>query len=224
MKKSILSSLVAASALFSATAFAGGYVADSGYTAADTSSMAESQSHSMLDGFYAGIGTNHTANTTSKTSNDGVVSNLDTTDFGWNIFAGRKVNEYLAFELGYSSFGDNTFENADEVTTADYYNTWIVSALGKVMSPSYCGISAYFKAGVAYLNQESNLLQSDNSTLHSDYAAGTLAYGFGLQYSYDKFDIALDWLRFQNNNSNGSNSSSNMYFPDQYSLNVGYNF
>lgn len=218
MKKSVLTSLIAASALFAGAAVAGNY-ADEAYATTPAAST-----ESLMQGWYVGAGVNHTANTTAKQENDttGVESDLETTDYGWNIFVGRNFTESFAFELGYSSYGDNTFENAAGTTTANYYNTWAVTALGKVISPSFYGVSAYLKAGVAYLNQESKVLETEG-TQDSQYSTGTLAYGFGLQYNYDRFGVALDWLRFQNNNTNDVVGNS-MYFPDEYSLNLMYNF
>ncbi|MCD8499791.1 MAG: hypothetical protein LRY43_01435 [Gammaproteobacteria bacterium] len=107
MKKSILTSLIAASALFSGAAVAGSYTADAGYTAADTAAMADSQAN-YLDGLYVGVGINHSADDKSTNEFAGVTtSKLDTSNYGWGFLVGRNITDMFAMEVAYNSFGKN---------------------------------------------------------------------------------------------------------------------
>ncbi len=219
MKKSVLTSLIAASALFTGVAFAGGYTADAGYTAADTSAMAGSQS-GLFDGLYVGAGVNHSAQNESKTSVNGVTAGqLDTSNYGWSVLVGKNLTELFAIELAYNSFGKNTFTDSTGATVNDYYQIWDTSVMGVFNSPSFSGFSAHAKAGAAYLSEKGKT----GSTKLATSSATTLAYGLGVQYAFDQFALSFDWTRFENNN-NQSTQTGNMYVPDQFGLNLIYTF
>jgi hypothetical protein len=219
MKKSVLTSLIAASALFAGVAFAGGYTADAGYTAADTSASA-GNANSLLDGLYVGVGVNHSAeNESKKTFNDVTTSELDTSNYGWSALVGKNLNDIFAVELSYNSFGKNTFTNTLGEVSADYYQLWDTSVVGVINSPSFSGFSAHAKAGAAYLSEKGKT-GIEGVTLETS-SATTLVYGLGLQYNFDRFGLSFDWTRFQNN-SNQNTTSGDLYVPDQFGLNFIY--
>lgn len=222
MKKSVLTSLIAASALFTGVAFAGGFAADAGYTSADTSAMAGSE-NGFLNGMYVGVGVNHSTENTAKTTvNDLTVTDLDTSDYGFGVLVGKNLTDMFAVELAYNSFGKNSFKNSDGDVYADFYQTWDTSISGVINSPSFDGFSAHAKGGVAYLSEKAKFIDGDTTQVSSS-AQGTFVYGLGLQYALDKIALSLDWTRFQGNN-NTSYEAGNMYLPDQYSLNLIYTF
>lgn len=220
MKKSVLTTLIAASALFAGVAFAGSYAADAGYTAADTSAMAGSE-NSLLDGLYVGVGVNHSADNTAKVTVNGTTStDLDTTDYGYGLLVGKNLTDMFAIELAYNSFGKNTFTDNSGEVVSDYYQNWDTSVSGVINSPSFDGFSAHAKGGVAYLSEKGKVVADGDTSVDSS-AQATLVLGLGVQYTMDQFALSFDWTRFQSSN-NSSAESANMYTPDQYGLNLIY--
>lgn len=219
MKKSVLTSLIAASALFTGVAFAGSYTADAGYTAADTSAMAGSE-NGFLQGLYAGVGINHTTQDKASVTTDGTTtSDLDTTNNGYGLLVGKHVNDMFALELGYNSYGKNTFTDSTGATTNDYYQMWSSTVMAVANSAAYCGVSAHAKGGVGYISEKSKVESTDTVSAN---ATGSLVFGVGLEYQIQQFAVSLDWTRFQANNNNGA--AADLYAPDEYSLNLIYNF
>lgn len=222
MKKSVLTTLIAASALFTGVAFAGSYAADAGYTAADTSAMAGNE-NGFLDGLYVGVGVNHSTDSTAKQTVDGtIVADLDTTNYGYGVLVGKNLTEMFAIELAYNSFGKNTFKDSTGAVVSDYYQNWDTAVSGVVNSPSFGGFSAHAKGGVAYLSEKGKVVSGDETTLTTS-GQGTFVLGLGVQYAIDQFALSFDWTRFQTS-SNASVESSSMYIPDQYGLNLIYTF
>lgn len=224
MKKSILTSLIAASAMFTGVAFAGSYSADAGYTAADTSAMAGNSFFGQ--GWYAGVGINRTAQndyTVDATSTTGSTSlKADTQKIGYDVLVGKKLNDLFAVELGYNTYGTNTFTN-DAGAEADFYGMWSTTVMGVVNSPAINGFSAHAKAGAAYFSENSkNTI--DETTVSSSYSGANFAYGFGAQYDFKQFGVSLDWTRIAVTDNNSNFTDSSVYAPDQYSLNFLYNF
>jgi len=218
MKKSILTSLIAASALFSGAAVAGSYTADAGYTAADTAAMAGSQAN-YLDGLYVGVGINRSSDEKSTTEFNGLtVSEQGTRNYGWGFLVGHNITDMFAMEFAYNSFGKNTFNDANGDEASSYYQMWDTAISGVVNSPVFFGVSGHAKLGAAYLSEKYKGGDVTSST-----ATTTLVYGLGVQYAIDQFAVSFDWTRFENND-NQSDASSGMYVPDQLSLNLIYSF
>ncbi|MCD8524234.1 MAG: porin family protein [Gammaproteobacteria bacterium] len=204
--------------MFSGAAVAGSYTADAGYTAADTAAMADSQAN-YLDGLYVGVGINHSADDKSTNEFAGVTtSKLDTSNYGWGFLVGRNITDMFAMEVAYNSFGKNTFSDGNGDETSSYYQMWDTAISGVVNSPVFFGVSGHAKLGAAYLSEKSK-----EGNLTSSSATTTLVYGLGVQYAIDQFAVSFDWTRFENND-NQSQTSSSMYVPDQFSLNLIYSF
>ncbi len=219
MKKSILTSLIAASALFTGVAFAGSYTADAGYTAADTAALAASENN-FLQGLYVGVGVNRAAaDSASYYTVDGDEVSTGKQNMGGGLFVGRKFSDMFAVELGYNVYGKNTFTNSENEASQEDYQMTSTTLMGVVNSPSFNNISAHGKIGAAYYNQATKQTDADGNELSlANYSAADLAFGFGLQYNINQFGVSLDWTRIQP----GQNSSIDI--PDQFGLNFIYNF
>lgn len=243
MKKSVLTSLIAASAFLSTAVFAGSYAADAGYTAADTSAVAGNQ-NSFLDSLYVGVGINRTSDNNQKdtvyssTGTNTVQTDTGTQKVGYDFLIGKHFNDMFAIEAGYNTYGTNTFNySADSTNVASnsYYGMWSGTVLGVISSPAYSGFSAHVKLGAAYFseNEKVSFVDADTAYIKSSYSGFNPAYGFGIQYALDKFEVSLDWTRIDISNSTINNSSTNssnadvgsvsVYAPDQLSLNLIYN-
>lgn len=223
MKKSVLTSLILATAVFTGTAFAGSYTADAGYTAADTSAMAGNQS-GFLDALYVGVGVNKSAtNSNYQTSGEEETPSdtITSSKYGYNLFVGKKLNELFAVELSYNSYGKNETTAGDVVTTNG--PMWSTMLMGVVTSPSYYGISVHGKAGAAYSSVTTHVDTNGAETSESQYRGSNFAYGFGLEYDYNQFGVSFDWTRVQTESTGTLNNTVDMYIPDVYSLNFIYN-
>lgn len=222
MKKSVLTSLIAASALFTGVAFAGSYTADAGYTAADTSAMT-SETNSFLQDLYVGVGFNKSA-TSTNTETQGVDEtaddNITSSKYGFNLLLGKHLNETFAAELSYNSYGKN--EYTDETVVTTYSPQWSTMLLAVVNSASYHGVSAHAKLGASYNSVTTHVDTDGVQTSESQYRGANPAFGFGVQYNYDQFGLSLDWTRVQTQAS-GTNGDESAYIPDVYSLNFIYN-
>ena len=226
MKKSVLTSLIAASALFTGVAFAGSYTADAGYTSADTSAMA-GETNDFLQGLYVGVGVNKSA-TNSNTETTGASETADdsitSSKYGYNVLVGRHLNEMFAAELSYNSYGKNetTDEGDNEVTTHD--PMWSTMLMGVVNSPAFHGMTVHGKAGAAYSSVTTHVTTTDNvETSESQYRGANFAYGFGLEYDYNQFGVSFDWTRVQTQTSGTNGDTDDLYIPDVYSVNFIYN-
>ena len=221
MKKSILTSLIAASALFTGVAFAGSYAADAGYTAADTSAMAGNDA--LAQGWYVGLGTNRTAqgkyNVTVANSTETL--SADAQKFGLGVLVGKKLTDMFAIEAAYNSYGTNTYSNS--TSEVDYYGMWSTTVMGVVNSPAWNGLSAHVKAGPAYFSENSKGTNG-SAVVTGSYAGANLAYGIGAQYDFKQFGVSADWTRINVSSENSNFSDAGVYAPDQFSLNLLYNF
>ena len=223
MKKSILTSLIAASALFTGVAFAGSYTADAGYTAADTSAMAGSE-NDFLQGLYVGVGVNKSAtNTNNETegANESADDSITSSKYGYNLLVGRHLNEMFAAELSYNSYGKNETTDENVVTTND--PMWSTMLMGVVSSPAFHGVSVHGKGGVAYSSVTTHVTTDNVQTSESQYRGSNFAFGFGAEYDYNQFGVSFDWTRVQTQTSGTNGSSDSVYIPDVYSLNFLYN-
>lgn len=223
MKKSVLTSLILATAVFTGTAFAGSYTADAGYTAADTSAVAGDDS--LSQGWYVGAGINKTAqNNFNENYNQlEVTEQADTQKVGFGLLVGKHLNETFAAELGYNSYGTNSFTAGS--AESNFYGMRSITAFGVANTPSLAGVSAHGKLGAAYFAENWKNTEDGVSVQSGTYSGANLAYGFGLQYTFDRFAVSLDWTRIevQSGNSSTADTTSEIYAPDQYSLNFIYN-
>ncbi len=218
MKKSVLTSLIAASALFTGVAFAGSYTADAGYTSADTSAMAGSE-NSFLQGLYVGVGVNRTANDKSDVTVDDVQLSAGKQNFGGGFFVGRKFSDTIAVEFGHNFYGKNTYTTTGSDAQQDNYQMRSTTLMGVINSPAFNNVTAHLKVGAAYYNQVTKNTDASGAELSVvKYSATDLAFGFGLQYNIDQFAVSIDWTRIQ------PNTDSNVSIPDQFGLNFMYNF
>lgn len=221
MKKSVLTSLIAASALFTGVAFAGSYTADAGYTSADTSAVAGNDS--LAQGWYVGLGTNRTAQGKYNltVANNTQSLSADTQKYGVGVLVGKKLTDMFAIEAAYNSYGTDTFSNS--AATVDYYGMWSTTVMGVVNSPAWNGLSAHAKAGAAYFSENwKNTVGAGSSS--GSYAGANFAYGFGAEYDYKQFGVSADWTRINVGDNNSSYTDTGIYAPDQFSLNLLYNF
>lgn len=225
MKKSVLTSLIAASALFTGVAFAGNYGADANYTAADTSAMAGSES-SLGQGWYVGVGVNRSAtNSISLTTKnaDGEQTNnasATSTKYGYDVLAGKKFTDMFAVEASYNTYGKNTFGVTGTEDNATYDPLWSTMLMGVVSTPAYEGFTAHAKGGLAYYSVTGTQTGAASSTNDSQYRGTNLAYGLGVEYDYRQFGLSFDWTRID---ASQNNAGDDVYVPDQYSLNFIYN-
>ncbi|MES2203633.1 MAG: hypothetical protein V4496_00280 [Pseudomonadota bacterium] len=225
MKKSVLTSLIAASALFTGVAFAGSYTADAGYTAADTSAMAGSE-NGFLQGLYVGVGVNKSAtntNTTTIGDTDVDSTSVNSSKYGYGVLVGKKLNDIFAAELSYNSYGKNAYNNADGSTTT-YDPMWSTMLMGVVNSTAYYGISGHLKGGVSYNSVTTHVATDGVTSSESQYRGANLAYGLGLEYDYKQFGLSADWTRVQTQSNSTNGGTSNVYVPDVYSLTFLFNF
>lgn len=224
MKKSVLTSLIAASALFTGVAFAGSYTADAGYTSADTSAMAGSE-NGFLQGLYVGVGVNKSAtntNTTTTGEDEVASTSVNSSKYGYGVLVGRKLTDMFATELSYNSYGKNAYNNSDgSVTTYD--PMWSTMLMGVVTSPAFYGISAHAKGGLSYNSVTTHVDTNGVEGSESQYRGTNFAYGFGLEYDYDQFGLSFDWTRVQTQSNSTNGGTDNVYIPDVYSLNFIYN-
>lgn len=226
MKKSVLTSLIAASALFTGVAFAGSYTADAGYTSADTSAMAGSE-NDLLQGLYVGVGINKSAtntNTTTTGEDETASGSVNSSKYGYGVLVGKKLTDMFAAELSYNSYGKNAYNDSATQTTT-YDPMWSTMLMGVVNSPAYHGVSVHAKGGVAYTSVTTHVDNSGTESSESQYRGTNFAYGFGLEYDFNQFGVSADWTRVQTEAS-GTNgdSSTSQYVPDVYSLTFLYNF
>lgn len=225
MKKSVLTSLIAASALFTGVAFAGGYTADAGYTAADTSAMAGDES-SLGQGWYVGVGVNRSATNSvsaTQTNTDGEQvqnSTATSTKYGFDILAGKKFTDMFAVEASYNSYGRNEFGTTGTEGNSTYDPMWSTMLMGVVSTPAYEGFSAHAKGGLAYYSVTGTSTDADIDSVSTQYRGTNLAYGLGVEYDYRQFGLSFDWTRIEASDNNAADS---IYIPDQYSLNFIYN-
>lgn len=219
MRKSLLCSLVAVSTLIAGSAFAGSYGSAESYASADNSSIAS--------GWYVGLGVNRGAtDTVDVTTKDsvGITTNnlsVDTSDYGWSLMAGKRVTDMLSVELQYAQYGDETATNTVGDVKGSYTDMYSIGVVGVLKTPSWNGVSALAKGGVAYFNEDASLTDVTNASESSTYSGSNFTYGFGAQYDYNQFGVRFDWSRIDVN----SNETGDFLFaPDQYTLSFLYNF
>jgi hypothetical protein len=238
MKKSILSTLMATSVLFSGMAFA-----DSDTTAVTVNDTDWSK------GWYVGAGINKTANNNYQENSNYNYTDIenygqyslsaDTQKLGFGVLVGKHVNQTFAVEASYNAYGTNSFTGTSSSNYQGTYNAgnqddnfyglWSTSLLGVLSSPVVSGFSAHVKGGAAYFSENwKNTFTPTVSNVYSyvdtgSYSGASFSYGFGFQFDYKQFGLSFDWTRIDLNVST-TNYESGAYVPDQYSVTLLYNF
>ncbi len=167
--------------------------------------------------WYVGAGINY-GGTTSFDNDTGTDYNGN--DASWAAYVGRQVNEWLAFETGYTSVGDVSFENGDLLD-----GTWSIDAQGvfshslyQAGSVDFCGLVT---TGISYLNAQGD--EPGGSSNDAKYQGFVWTYGAGLEAhltSLKNVTLRADWRRY----SLDSGWENVRYINDVISGKVSYMF
>ena len=146
-------------------------------------------------GWYAGAGATFGA-VTSFTSDSG--TDYKGNDVSWSAYLGRQVNDWLAFESGYTSIGDVSFNEGGDGYIKD---TWSIDAQGVFSHSLYqmdtmdiCGL---LTTGVSYLNTKGDEPAVGVENAH--YKGYVWTYGAGFEAhvgSLDNVTLRVDWRRY----------------------------
>ncbi|MAR84448.1 MAG: hypothetical protein CMF55_06635 [Legionellales bacterium] len=119
-------------------------------------------------------------------------------DVSWSAFVGRQVNDWLAFESGYTSIGDVSFNEGGNGYIED---TWSIDAQGVFSRGLYqmgtmdiCGL---LTTGVSYLNTKGDDPIAGVENAH--YTGYVWTYGAGLEAhvgSIKNVTLRVDWRRY----------------------------
>lgn len=144
--------------------------------------------------WYAGMALG-TAHLKDDASSNGMVIHRDSTSAGYKLFAGYRVNQYLAAEASYSNLGKETFHwqrGSQESGAGDIKAQSFSAALvGNVALTRELGLFA--RLGVAQVQgkyQESWSQPGYTETISRKKSKAVANYGAGVIYAFDR-DVAL---------------------------------
>jgi len=168
---------------------------------------AYAQSPENDEGLYLGLGYgSFNVGVDDVDDADEAIQQIDEDDNAWKVFAGWRINPYVAFELNYVDFGNP----GDRFETSGSSGDYRIELSG--IQPAVYGtfplgpVELFGKVGYYFFDVELDVdfdIGDDDDFLDSDSSDEALSYGFGvgatifervaLKLEYEKIDLdALD--------------------------------
>ena len=222
MNKTLVTSFAAASLL-----------AVSSFSFAAAAPRAMPAAAPAMNHWYVGAGLNYNNASTENikalidlTNDDPYLKNELTSNIGFNLFAGNRLTQHWAVELGLNYLGEREYElwhtdNPDVKTKTTYDNMWNVYLDGIFTMPIMNNFEAFAKAGVNYFMTKTELDAPDIKKYDShEFNSFGLNYGLGVQYNISQFGIRAGYthLHFTDNQETAYHT------PDFVYLDVLYHF
>lgn len=153
--------------------------------------------------------------------------NKSENDMGFDVYVGRKVSNYFAFEMGYTAVGNQHFKafNNDTATTDKVeVKQWNVHGTGLIHMPIGEYFNVFGKGGVAYYQNQtdtkSEFLQANGIDGHAKLNTFALTYGAGIEVTWDQFGVRGDYTVI----APSHNNQDNFYISDLIGVSLFYRF
>jgi outer membrane immunogenic protein len=129
---------------------------------------------------------------------DNAISRIDDDDNAWKIFAGWRLNPYVAFELNYVDFGENSGSTgSDTGGTSGNYTAELAGFQPAVYGIFPLGpVELFGKVGYYFYDVDLslNLDNLDQDNFSADTSEEALSYGFGVGMTiFERLNAKLEY-------------------------------
>jgi len=170
------------------------------------------------DSYYLGLGALNVKTDTALTG--GTNFSIDEKSWGYSLFAGKNLNEFLDLEIAYNYFGEaiskgtsssgnithdgtlgrSAYPNPVSYTGNNFSITYRSNSTSVVLKPKYNvdkNITVNAIAGFHNYDQIESISFPGTHSNTEDYSGTDLVYGLGANYNDNNLSIGLDYRKYE---------------------------